>query len=69
MREIIEQLQEDIKEAYKFFENEQEFDDTFDKAGWDEDYMRLFDCGYIKGMQNALNKLQEIQADDQQKNT
>ena len=65
MREIIEQLQEDIKEAYKFFENEQEFDDTFDKAGWDEDYMRLFDCGYIKGMQNALSKLQEIyQADE-----
>ena len=64
MKEIIEQLQEDIKEAYEFFENEQEFDDTFDKAGCDEDYMRLFDCGYIKGMQNALSKLQELQADD-----
>ena len=65
MKEIIEQIQEDIKEAYEFFENEQEFDDTFEKAGWDEDYMRLFDCGYIKGMQNALSKLQELQADDQ----
>ena len=64
-KEIVEQLQEDIKEAYKYFDNEQEFDDTFEKAGWDEDYMRLFDCGYIKGMQNALSKLQEIyQADD-----
>ena len=59
MREIIEQLQEDIKEAYAYFDDEQEFDDTFEKAGWDEDYMRLFDCGYIKGMQNALSKLQE----------
>ena len=59
MKEIIEQIQEDIKETYEFFENEQEFDDTFDKAGWDEDYMRIFDCGYIKGMQNALSKLQD----------
>ena len=63
-KEIIEQLQEEVKEAYKYFDNEQEFDDTFEKAGWDEDYMRLFDCGYIKGMQNALSKLQELQADD-----
>ena len=36
-----------------------EFDDTFEKAGWDEDYMRLFDCGYIKGAQMVLSKLQE----------
>ena len=59
MKEIIEQIQEDIKETYEFFENEQEFDDTFDKAGWDEDYMRIFDCGYIKGMQSVLSKLQD----------
>ena len=65
MEEIIKQLQEDIKEAYVYFDDEKHFNDTFDKAGWDEDYMRLFDCGYIKGMQNALSKLQEIyQADD-----
>jgi hypothetical protein len=65
MKEIIEQLQEDIKEAYEFFENEQEFDDIFEKAGWDEDYMRLFDCGYIKGMQKALSKLQEMYPEDE----
>ena len=59
MKEIIEQIQEDIKETYEFFENEQEFDDTLDKAGWDEDYMRIFDCGYIKGMQSVLSKLQD----------
>ena len=59
MKEIIEQIQENIKETYEFFENEQEFDDTFDKAGWDEDYMRIFDCGYIKGMQSVLSKLQD----------
>ena len=58
-KEIIEQLQEDIKEAYEYFDNEHHFNEVFEQAGWDSDYMRLFDCGYIKGMQNALNKLQE----------
>ena len=61
MKEIIEQLQEDIKEAYAYFNDEQHFDEVFDQAGWDEDNMRIFDCGYIKGMQNALSKLQELQ--------
>ena len=70
MREIIEQLQEDIKEAYEYFDDEQHFDNVVNEAGWNEDNMRVFDCGYIKGMQNALSKLQEIyQADDQQKST
>jgi hypothetical protein len=59
MKELIKEIQEEIKEAYKFFEDEREFDDTFEKAGWDEDYMRLFDCGYIKGAQMVLSKLQE----------
>ena len=59
MEELIKEIQEEIKEVYKFFEDEQEFDDTFEKAGWDEDYMRLFDCGYIKGAQMILSKLQE----------
>ena len=64
MREIIEQLQEDIKETYAYFNSEEHFDEVFNQAGWDEDNMRIFDCGYIKGMQNALSKLQELQADD-----
>ena len=59
MKEIIEQLKEDIKEAYAYFDNEQHFDNVVNEAGWNEDNMRVFDCGYIKGMQNALNKLQE----------
>ena len=59
MKEIIEQLKEDIKEAYEYFDNEQHFQDVEGEAGWNEDNMRVFDCGYIKGMQNALSKLQE----------
>ena len=65
MEEIVKQLQEDIKETYAYFKSEEHFDEVFKQAGWDEDNMRIFDCGYIKGMQNALSKLQEIyQADD-----
>ena len=60
MEEIVKQLQEDIKEAYEYFDNEQHFQDVVGEAGWNEDNMRVFDCGYIKGMQNALSKLQEI---------
>ena len=64
MEEIIEQLKEDIKEAYAYFKSEEHFDEVVDEAGWNEDNMRVFDCGYIKGMQNALNKLQEIHHTD-----
>ena len=67
MEELIKEIQEEIKEVYKFFEDEQEFDDTFEKAGWDEDYMRLFDCGYIKGAQMVLSKLQEQYQENEQK--
>ena len=58
-KERIEQLQEDIKEAHKFFDNEHHFNEVFEMAGWDSDYMRIYDCGYIKGLQLALSKLQE----------
>ena len=67
MEELIKEIQEEIKEVYKFFEDEREFDDTFEKAGWDEDYMRLFDCGYIKGAQMVLSKLQEQYQENEQK--
>ena len=67
MEEIAEQLKEEIREAYDYFKGPEHFDEVFEQAGWDEDNMRIFDCGYIKGMQNALSKLQELQADDQQK--
>ena len=59
MKEIIEQLQEDIREAHEYFDDEHHFNEVFEQAGWDSDYMRLFDCGYIKGIQMVLSKLQE----------
>ena len=59
MSELIKQVQEEIKEAYEYFDNEHHFNEVFDQVEWDSDYMRLYDCGYIKGMQNVLSKLQE----------
>ena len=64
MKNLIRQLKEEINEAYNYFDDEVHFDDTFEEAGFGEDNMRIFDCGYIKGMQNALSKLQELQTDD-----
>ena len=55
---MTEITQEQFK-AYEYFDNEQHFDEVWAQAGWDEDNMRILDCGYIKGMQNALSKLQE----------
>ena len=59
MSELIKQIQEEIKEAYEYFDNEHHFNEVFEQVEWDSDYMRLFDCGYIKGMQSVLSKLQE----------
>ena len=59
MSELIKQIQEEIKEAYEYFDNEHHFNEVFEQVEWDSDYMRLYDCGYIKGMQNVLSKLQE----------
>tara|TARA_R110002167_G_scaffold35525_1_gene113425 strand:- start:17 stop:214 length:198 start_codon:yes stop_codon:yes gene_type:complete len=58
-RELIEYIQVEIKEAQNYFKNDEHFNEVFEQAGWGEDEARLFDCGYIKGLQNALSKLQE----------
>ena len=59
MSELIKQVQEEIKEAYEYFDNEHHFNEVFEQVEWDSDYMRLFYCGYIKGMQSVLSKLQD----------
>jgi len=65
MKELIKQLTEEINEAYEFFWDEQHFDDVYEEAGLDEDNMRIFDVGYIKGMQSVLGKLIEIYQEDE----
>ena len=59
MEELKEYIQNEIKEAREFFIDDEHFDEVFEQAGWNEEEMRIFDCGYIKGLQNALSKLQE----------
>jgi hypothetical protein len=59
MKELIEYIQEEIKEAREFFDNDEHFNEIFEQAGWTEEEMRIFDCGFVKGLQNALSKLQE----------
>ena len=58
-RELIEYIQGEIEETRQFFDNDEHFDEVFEQDGWTEEEMRIFDCGYVKGLQNALSKLQE----------
>ena len=58
-RELIEYIQQEIKEARSFFDSDGHFEDVFDQEGWTDEEMRIFDCGFVKGLQNALSKLQE----------
>ena len=59
IEDLIKYVQEEIGEAREFFIDDEHFNEVFEQAGWNEEEMRIFDCGYIKGLQNALNKLQE----------
>ena len=58
-RELIEYIQQEIKEAQDYFKSDEQFDEVFEQAGWNGEEMRIFDCGFVKGLQNALSKLQE----------
>ena len=58
-RELIEYIKEEIKVTREFFKDDEHYDEVFEQAGWDEDNMRIFDCGLIRGLEYALNKLQE----------
>ena len=58
-RELIEYIQGEIEETRQFFDNDEHFDEVFEQDGWTEEELRIFDCGYVKGLQNALSKLQE----------
>ena len=59
IEELIKYMQEEIGEARSYFIDDEHFNEVFEQAGWTDEEMRIFDCGYIKGLQNALSKLQE----------
>jgi len=58
-KELIEFVQSEIKEARQFFLDDAHFDEVFDQSGWGEEEMRIFDCGFVKGLEFVLKKLQE----------
>ena len=59
IEDLIKYVQEEIEEAREFFDNDEHFNEVFEQEGWTDEEMRIFDCGYVKGLQNALSKLQE----------
>ena len=58
-KELIEDIKAEIKETYSYFDDDRHFDDVFEKAGHDEYELRIFDCGFVRGLEYVLNKLQE----------
>ena len=58
-KELIENIKEEIKETMGYFDDDRHFDDVFEQAGHDEYELRIFDCGFVRGLEYALNKLQE----------
>ena len=62
-RELIEYIKEEIKITREFFKDDEHYDEVFEQAGWDEDNMRIFDVGLVRGLEFVLNKLQENNED------
>ena len=58
-KELMHYISDEINEARSYFDNDEHFNEVFEQAGWTDEEMRIFDCGYVKGLQNALSKLQE----------
>ena len=58
-KELIEYIKEEIKITREFFKDDGHYDEVFEQAGWDEDNMRIFDVGLVRGLEFVLNKLQE----------
>ena len=58
-KELIEYIKEEIEETRERFQDDEHYDEVFEQAGWDEDNMRIFDVGLVRGLECMLNKLQE----------
>ena len=58
MEELKEFLQQEIIDARKYFTSDKHFDEVFEQAGYNEDNMRIFDTGYIKGCEAVLKEIQ-----------
>jgi len=68
IEDLIKYVQEEINEAREFFDNDEHFNEVFQQAGWTEEEMRIFDCGYVKGLENILSKVHDMVEIDIQEN-
>ena len=55
----IPHLQWFLRSLLPNYTHDEHYDEIFEQAGWDEDNMRIFDVGLIRGLEYVLNKLQE----------
>ena len=58
-RELVEDIKEEIKETMGYFDNNEHFQSVFDQSGFDDENLRIFDCGFVRGLEYVLSKLQE----------
>tara|TARA_R100001244_G_scaffold19503_1_gene20044 strand:- start:244 stop:438 length:195 start_codon:yes stop_codon:yes gene_type:complete len=58
-RELQEDIKEEIKETMSYFDDNEHFQSVFDQSGFNDENLRIFDCGFVRGLKYVLNKLQE----------
>tara|TARA_Y100001973_G_scaffold44243_1_gene65866 strand:- start:186 stop:383 length:198 start_codon:yes stop_codon:yes gene_type:complete len=59
MEELKEFLQQEIANAREYFTSDEHFEEVFEQAGYDEENMRIYDAGYIKGCEAVLREIQD----------
>ena len=64
MKELKENLEQQIEEAYDYFLDKEHFDEVDDAVGFSEDSMRMYDVGYIMALEMVMRKLEELTVED-----
>ena len=64
MKELKENLEQQIEEAYDYFLDKEHFDEVDDAIGHSEDALRMYDVGYIRALEMVMRKLEELTAED-----
>ena len=64
MKELKENLAQQIEEAYDYFLDKEHFDEVDDAVGHCEDALRMYDVGYIRALEMVMRKLEELTVED-----
>ena len=67
-KELMHYINDEISEARSYFDNDEHFNEVFEQAGWTDEEMRIFDCGFVKGLENILSKVHDMVEIDVQEN-